>query len=278
MKLTITAGLATVALLPSAFAAAYSTDFDAGYPGFLSDLHNVNGWTISDTTDQFSQITDSNANPADPFTVSQALNLGDASAVTSLPSGSSVSLSHAYTGTIGATQLIFDFIIADSKNGAFSNRDQFGVSISNGGTNVFAVTFVPTAQSATPNSAPVAQWNLFYQIGAQPTVALNLGVLENSQYNFNLDFSPNLGNPLLSDFSLSLTSAVPNTLTDGATGVALNPGLATGEFNVNWAKHLGGNFGSNSIVVDNLSVVPEPSSSLLICLAGLGFISRRKRA
>jgi hypothetical protein len=39
-----------------------------------------------------------------------------------------------------------------------------------------------------------------------------------------------------------------------------------------------GAFGSNSLVFDNYSLVPEPSSALLLGLAAFGFVTRRRRA
>ena len=277
MKSLLPTLLATFSLASALYGASYSTDFE----NFLAVGSNIAGqdnWRINDSTDQFSQIQSSNANPSDPFTVSKALNLGDASAVTSLPVLASVVLSHDYSSTVGATHLIFDFIIADSANGAFTNRDEFGASISNGALNVFSISFVPKTQSGTPDSGDIAQWDLFYTLGSQSTVALNLGVLENSQYKFDLLFNPNGVNPALTDFLLSITSAVPNTMNDGAVGMDLDPSTAIGDLNISWSKHGGAAFGSNSIVVDNLAAIPEPSSSLLLCLAGLGLVSRRKRS
>jgi len=276
MKLLSTALFATFSVASIAHAASYVTDFESFLPPG-SDIAGQDGWTISNGTDQYSQVSFSNANPANPFFDSQALNLGDAEAVVTPPITSFVSLTNSYAGAIGTTSLYFDFIIFDSTDGNFTSRDTFGVSFSSGISNVFAISFVPTAQSATPSSGPVAQWNAIYQIGSQPLVALNLGILEDSQYNFNLAFNANAGNPLLSDFLLTITSAVPNVLSDGGIAIALDPTTATSEFNVNWIDG-DPSYGSNSIVIDNLGVVPEPSSALLVGLAALGFISRRKRA
>ena len=277
MKLSLFRSFVALALITGAHGAGYTTNFNFASAG--ADIHNKDGWTISDTTDQYSQIAVANVNPTAPTSFSNVLNLGDASAVTTPPPGSSVTLTHDYEGTVGATNITFDFVMFDSFTGPFASRDQFGFSISDGGSNLFSVSFVPDPDVASLDpSTDEARWELYYRIGAGPSVALNIAVLELAQYRLNLDFTPNV-NPLLTDFMLSVTSAVPNTLSDGATGIALNPSAATGEFNISWSKDTGNPaFGSNSILLDNLSVVPEPSSSLLICLAGLGFVSRRKRA
>lgn len=245
-----------------------------------------NVWSINDATDQYSQIANSNANPTDPFTVSKALNLGDASAVTTAPTGPNVTMSYPSGGTVGATSLMFDFVIVDSLTGSFPNRDRFSISFSNGLTNVFAVYFVPRdtdlvtpgyQNSATPGSGTPAQWDLHYQIGNSATVPLNLGVLELSQYRFDLQFQPN-ANPSLSNFDLSITSAIPNSLSDDRVDLSLDPNTTFSHLNVGWLKMDGNPYGSNSIVIDNINLVPEPSSALLLGLAGLGFVTRRKRA
>lgn len=269
--------------------AALVIDFES-YAAAGSDVVGQGGtppnvWSINDSTDQYSQIANSNVNPYDQFNVSKVLNLGDASAVTTPPTGPNVTMSYPIGGTVGATSLVFDFVIADSLTGPFANRDRFSVSLYNGITNVFSVYFIPKdadaitpgyQNSPTPGSA-LGQWNLSYQVGNLSTVPLNIGVLELSQYHFDLQFTPN-ANPLLTDFNLSVTSAVPNTLSDGAAGLSLSPGASFANLDVAWLKMEGNAYGSNSILVDNINLVPEPASSLLVCLAGLGFVARRKRA
>jgi hypothetical protein len=264
--------------------AATVIDFESyGVPG--SDVAGQGAppllWTINDANDQYSQVANSNVNPTDTFNVSKVLNLGDASAVETPPTGPDVTLSYPLGGSIGATSLVFDFAISDSVNGPFPNRDRFLVSFGN----VFSVYFVPVdADPGTPGyqnpvspGSSLAQWNLFYQIGAAPTVPLNLGVLELSQYRFNLGFSENGLDPSKTDFLLSITSAVPNTLSDGATGIDLDPSDAYGSLNVGWLKMEGNDYGSNSILIDNIIFVPEPSSVLLAGVAGLGLALRRRR-
>jgi len=276
MKPFLSVWLATIGLATSLYGAAYTTNFNSY--ALYSDPAGQDGWTINDSTDQYAAINRANADPLNPGITSRALQLGDASLVTYQPVGPSVVLSHAYTGTVGATNLTFDFIINDSATGSFQNRDIFGTSISNGsGGNLLSISFVPVSQSTDPDNDPYARWNLYYTLGTGATVPLNLSVYKNTQYYFNLGFNPNASNPALSDFLLSITSQT-NTLHDGATGLSLAPSAATGNLNISWSKDSGAAFGSNSLVVDNLSVVPEPSSTLLICLAGLGFVSRRKRA
>ena len=282
MKFPLFAGL-TTALIANCAYGVYITNFDAlpwGVVGVSdpgSDVNGIDGWTINDTNDQFSQVTLANANPADPYNQSLALNLGGST--DHAPLGSSVVLSHPQYATVGATKLIFDFMVQDSIN---SNpaRNAFGVSISNGGGNVFAIYFTPKPGDVgilNPQS-DLGLWDIDYKVGSNPTVPLNLTVQEISQYNFNLDLHPNSGNSALTDFDLTIISAKPNVMSDGAVGLNLNPDTWTDKLNVLWLESPSASFGSDSIVIDNLSVVPEPSSALLVCLAGLGFVTRRRRA
>lgn len=290
MKSSLFSGLAASFMVCGAYGAAYSTNFNSLL--FEGDVDGQDGWTVSDTTDQYSQVAEANVNRLLPLDASLVLQLGDAKAVTTPPPGPSVALAHAYEGTVGQTNVAFDFVLLDSRTTAanFRYRDTFGISISNAGSNIFSIGFVPDAQSETP-STDLAQWNLVYQLGNATTVDLNMAVFEGSQYNFNLAFNPNIGNPALTDFLLTIKSDVtPGGITDGVTNGLRNSGgaipsfslassAATDEFNVFWAKEATNpGYGSNSILMDNLSVVPEPSSSLLLCLAGLGLACRRKRA
>ena len=205
MKPLLSAWLAAIGLTTSLYGAAYTTNFNSY--GLYSNPVGQDGWTINDSTDQYAIINRANADPLNPGITSRALQLGDASAVTYQPAGSTVALSHAYVGTVGATSLTFDFIVVDSATGSFPNRDIFGASISNGsGGNLFSVSFVPVSQSSDPDNDPNARWNVFYTLGTGATVPLNLSVYKNTQYYFNLGFNPNASNPALSDFLLSITS------------------------------------------------------------------------
>lgn len=296
MKYLFLSGIAASSMICGVNAATYSTTFDTlAYGAVGSDVAGQDGWSINDDDDQYSQIANININYSTPTSKSKTLNLGDASVVDTPPTGASVNLSHAFDGTVGETKVTFDFLLFDSNtavaNGdvtGFERRDKFGISISNGGGNIFSIGFVPNAQSGNPD-VDEAQWNLVYQVGVGPAVDLNLAIFESGQYKFDLDFTPNPGNPLLADFLLSISSTVtPGGLSDGVTnglrnsdnanvGYSLNPATSSGAFSVNWEK-TGANFGSNQIFIDNLSLVPEPSSVLLICLSSIGLTLRRKRA
>lgn len=272
MKSLPLAGLFALSLAITASGATYSTNFSS-LGSFGSDVNGQDGWTINDTTDQFSFVANWNSN--------KAIGLGDASVVDSLPLGSLVELSHGISATVGTTSVNFDFALIDSSSDTtFKNRDQFGISLSNGLGSVVTISFVPeVSQPVDPsdnseNSGDGAKWFVFYQAGSSPSVQLNMAIFEGASYDFMLSLTPN-ANPLLSDLMLTLTG--DNALSDGATGLAIDPESVSDQFNIFWAKSGTNEFGSNLILMDNLTVIPEPSSILLVGLAGLGFISRRRR-
>jgi len=280
MKYPLFAGLLTAMLAHCAYG-AYTTNFDdppwsaidGVSPG--DDVNGIDNWTINDTTDQFSQVAYSNINPSIPTNFSQVLNLGGSTDLD--PIGSSVVLSHPSVGTVGATHLIFDFVLFDSFD-IDPARNEFGVSMSNGGSNIFGISFVPDPLDVGIEnpSSDEARWNIYYQVGNAATVPLNLSVFELSQYRLDLSFNPNAGNPALTDFLLSITSAVPNSLSDGALALSMSPTAVTDALNVSWSESPSSSYGSNSILIDNLSLVPEPSSTLLAGLAALGLLRRRR--
>jgi len=275
------------ALTSCLYGATYSNDFDS-IPRW-TDMATQTGWSVNDPTDQYSTVDTLNVNPYQPSLSSHVMILGDASLVTYQPVGNSVILSQDYVGTVGAAagnHISFDFLLTDSStaNGAFGQRDIFGVSISNGLNNVFSVAFTPDAQSLTPDAeGDIGKWNLSYKVGAGPTVELNMAVFDSAQYHFNLSFTPN-ADPTKTNFDLTIASAVFDgggnriILSDGGVGLAVAPTAVTDKFNVSWTKGDVNGFGSNALVMDNLNVIPEPSSTLLVSLAGLGLALRRRRA
>ena len=267
-----------LALAFNASGAIYTTDFNS-YANLGADVVGQDDWEINDTTDQFSAIDEWDPGNAPP---SNAIFFGDASVVDNTPTVSKVVLSHDIAAANSSTTVSFDFALIDSFTGAFSNRDSFGMSLSSGGANVLSIAFVPefptpaNPDNNSENSNLGAKWTVFYTAGLGSAVQMGLSVFEGATYDFFLSISENVGNPLLSDFALTVTGS--NPLTVGATGLDIDPAGATDSFGLFWEKNGSNDFGSNLILVDNLTVVPEPSSCLLLGLAGMGFVFRRVRA
>lgn len=272
MKVSVILNLASIALMGASQAAIYTTNFN-GFTAAGTDIAGQDGWSSSNTADQYSQVLISNVDYLSPSSTSKTLNLGDASAVVTVPSGANVRLSHGYGEIISSAK--FAFVIADSYDAAFIARDSFGFSYTSAGANMLSFVFRPTAQSADPANPPDGTWDLFYNVGTGPAIDLNIRVSELGQYRFDMTYQPN-ADPLLSDFKLNISNALGDLKRD-VFGIALDPNALATDFGFDWAKQTA-NYGSNSIIIDNLAVVPEPSSMLLLGVAGLGLVSRRKRA
>jgi hypothetical protein len=251
----------------SAASSVYIQNFNGYSTSPSDDVNGQDGWTINNTADQYSFVYPTLANQGN------GINLGDASVVDVLPPVSPVTLSHAYTGQMGGLTLAFDFAIIDSYAAGFYHRDNFGISLTNGSTNLLSIIFTP--QIPTPSDPTVSDtngaWDVDYS-SAYGSGTLNMTFFETNQYQFLLECVANGAN---TDFTLSLTGG--NTRSDTKT-LSLDPSALADQFNINWAKVGSNAYGSNYIALDNLAIVPEPSSALLLCLAGLGFVARRKRA
>lgn len=185
---------------------------------------------------------------------------------------SSIYLSHAATVGLQSSSFDVDFAIQAS-NEANPGRDAFGFSFRGASNeNLLTISFVPYTSPTYPLDDA---YQVRYTVGALGTVNAQDGngdpmfMFHNGFYSLELDFTPNGANPT---FSATLTGSNPQTFSGTATGLGASSIARVG---AEW--NLVGDGGNNGLIFDNISLVPEPSSSLLICLAGLGFVSRRKR-
>jgi len=270
MKYPIFASLLSVSLAASASATAVIKSYTTGFssPTFPSsptpaEIAGHDGWVISDSTSELSFL----ANIGN----GQALALGG---TLSSPANASVSLSHAFTDYVGAISAHFDFAILDSTD-AFPTRDSFGFSLNGNSGSLFAVTFRPVSQTANPDNDSNAKWAAFYSVNGGSDTTLNIEVEEQGKYSFDLKLlgAYQAGNTTSTNYTLDVSGLT-------RTGnIALAPQTSTAAFAFNYITTSGAaNAGDNFIGVDNLSVVPEPSSSLLLALTGLGLVLRRRRA
>ncbi|MEI7912220.1 MAG: PEP-CTERM sorting domain-containing protein [Verrucomicrobiota bacterium] len=266
MKSKFLFAFAAVAFTLNAQAAVYSTGFESFPNG--GDVAGHESWTINDPTANLSTV----ATWVRPTTSSKAASLGfgDFGYQTTM---ATVDLAHAYgepvvtTDNIGSS-ISFDLGLVDSTN-TNAVRDTFGIALrTSTGNNIFSVTFTPTSQSATPDSA-TAIWAVSYTVGASAPVSTGYGAEEGGPYLFNLTFSPN---GATTNFNLS----VDNGRWSGSTAFA--PNQVIDSYHMTWTPTNGiGNAGSNAIIIDNLVMVPEASTSLLLCLAGASLVARRRR-
>jgi hypothetical protein len=100
----------------------------------------------------------------------------------------------------------------------------------------------------------------------------NIGTLNEGQWStLNVLFTPSGINDVA--FSVKFQNVVfANGILAGAASQTL------GTYGIVWTPLNAANEGSNILILDDLSLVPEPSSAMLLGLAALGFVTRRKRA
>jgi hypothetical protein len=264
MKLSHISSCILLLLSASLHGAIYSSSFT----GLGSnDVAGFEGWTINDPEPTLSFGTTFGP-------VNEAAGLGGYNVS---PNEATVGLSHGYGETFGYTVASFTFAITDSTN-LFPGRDKFSFSFSDGATNLFSVLFTPTVPGETnPDGDLNAAWTLSYSTGAGASVPLNISVAESGAYVMSFSFSPNGGS---TDFSLgvgALGGDPLDTLVRTGTLTGLNPLTASSDFALGFIPSAGSG-GDNYIAIDDISVVPEPSSALLLGVVGLGLVSRRRRA
>lgn len=287
---------AALLLAPVVHASTYFNDFESALEG--ADLASLPGWTVNDPADQYSAVVSNTALNIDaPTTTSQVINIGDVSLSGQAPIGTGVSYSHSAFGTVGTNSVTFDFLIDDSYDVAFANRDVFGFSLSNSLGNILAIDMVPKQLSADVALFGEGEWALFYRLGNGTRQALQMdlvgGVAGNTRtlfdgrrHDLTMTLNPNALDGNFTDLTLAIRNIDPldpsnsgfATIT-GSTTLALSGTTPVETFNLNWFQTPGNTeFGSNSLYLDNLTVVPEPSSALLACVAGIGLVLRRRRA
>jgi len=276
MKKLLVAGFAGLYLVTGAGATTfpYFENF-GGFNPLGSDVDGQGGWSINYKTADYDQYS-----VVGSF-YGHAIALGGA-AQTMPTIGTTVSLSHSYVGGIGGLKMQFDYLIADSDSGydpTLNNRDKFGVSLTVGGTELLGIVFSPKIPNPTdPTSDTVAYWDASYT-SAYGTGELNMRFVKNGVYTFSLECAPaNAGASTSFVLEVSSSNPIDPHQIDGATLTGLNPNTLSNEVNINWSNSPAQAFGSNYIIVDNLAMLPEPSSSMMVCLAGIGLAVRRRRA
>ena len=273
--LFIAIGMASVGL---ASAASYSTNFE-NYN--LTNLASQNkGWVINDPTSGVAVGANTSGwNPAFGFGT-RAASLGFVAPVQQ----STVYVSHPASVPLvgnGYTTFSVMFNIVDSDtawgDGAES-RDVFGFRLADGsGNNMFSLFLTPTAQVANPENV-TAFHNYSWSTGNGPQIAalappdpnypVRLSAKEGSYYTVTISF-------ITSGDDVNFTGNINGDVFGGTL-----PGLAGDS-----VEHIGAfmtptiplNPGSNQLIFDNISMVPETSSALLGLLgASLALVRRRR--
>lgn len=270
MKLSFIPLSFSLAAMASNSLCAFTTSFPVGTFGTLGmEVAGVDGWVINDPG--------SDNAPPNPLSFvaaningSPAAALGGWNDVPLAGAPSTVYLSHSVNVGLQTASFSTQFAISAS-NFAFPGRDGFGFSFRNGSNNLLTISLVPVA--SLNNDA----FQVRYTVGTETTldakdgVGDNMFIYHNGLYSLDFDFTPNGNDPT---FSATISGTNAQTFTGTATGLG---SAVISNFGAEW-NTIPGQEGNNFIVFDNVSLVPEPSSALLLGLAGFAFVSRRKRA
>lgn len=257
-----------VAFTTSAQASVYYTSFD----GFLlGDLDGQGDWTTDASTADTGYVQSIAGSPWN----GRAASIGYVNPL----SQDSAYVSHAATTPlIGEYNATFSalFQVQDSDEGFGAGaevRDTFGFRLENAsGDNLFSLYLTPDAQVANP-SVQTAKHSFSWSTGVgSPTVVLpGLFAIENNAYTFTIAFNNAGGGNVGFDADVN-----------GAAFSGVLTGLSTEEiakFGAFWDTTIDGdNSGSNFMIFDNVSLIPEPSSALLGLLGASFAFLRRRRA
>lgn len=277
--------LALLSLAVTSKGATYTTDFNSFTWG---DIDGQDNWSVDTTSSNLAppgMVEDASGSP--PYGAYWA-NIGYSTGL----SQEDVYVSHTYTGAdstplVGSVNASFSslFTIIDSSSKATfplvpatqvldAVRDKFGFRLENAaGDNLFSFILTPTAQVPNPENIQAFHYmswstgtNLPVEIWDGP---LHPAIYEGGSFTLNVAFAPGAGNSVnfsANVGSLLFTGNIPNANTESIKTV--------GAF---WDTSNAANPGSNFMAFDNLSLVPEASTSLLGLLGASVALMRRRR-
>jgi hypothetical protein len=261
MKLKINLLVASVAAVSAAQGALYTSTFDAPFvPN--AEVVGVDGW-FSNSNTVVTNVGSLNGSPAlalGGFNVPQTVN---------------TKLTQSFVESVGRVSATFDFALVDSTVDGY-DRDTFGFSFyDTTGSSVFAVKFIPTVQGNAGTT--VATYEAFYSYNNGANQTLSISFTDTSLFSMSVvlsgAFTP--GNTTTVNHKVTIDGLERN----GAGTLNPNTTLDSFGFTFDTFDAVDPTFaGDNFMIVDNLTVVPEVSSSLLLALSGLGMITRRRRA
>ena len=279
MKSKLICSLSVIALSVQVQAAVYSTDFesfDGSETGFVAGASNAAfGWSTNDAPDLSPVL---NWSPTlDPILGYQAAAIGYyADGYSTLPSQPTVDLSHSFGETLitagYSAHVDFDYLLSDSTS-AQPNRDTFGISLTaTGGANIFQLHFTPMVVDAKN------VWTVTYTVGGGGSGTLGYLNTNMDPNHMSVSFSGKDASSVYYHVTTPITiGGIPTETTLSGT-IPMAPGTMIDKFNMIWNLVDTANPGDNYLLLDNLVIVPEASTSLLLCVAGMSLACRRKRA
>jgi hypothetical protein len=255
MRIRTAVPLLSIALLGVCSGAGYSTNFNSGFNNAQA-VAGQDGWTINDSTPDLSFFA--------------SYNFTDAAALGGYyddPALTNVTLSHGASLPLVQTSLGMDFAIVPSTV-SFPGQDAFGWSFFNAlGNNLLSIQF-------EPDNIDPTLLNVTWTTGAGAATSTVLAIEYNGPYKLNVDFTTLGGSN--AGFTASITSSNSVSFNGTLPGLA---GETVASFGQNFVKK-GASAGDNYMIIDNLAVVPEPSTGLMV-LAALAIpltVRRRKSA
>jgi hypothetical protein len=253
---------AVIAALSSVASAQVNVNFHLNPPyDPVGEVAGQGGWTISDPSPTYLSY----------FQTVGSTNWGTLGGLYDTPADGSVTLSQAVASPFSDRSLLTNFFIQSSANvnPGFPNRDTFGFSFQGSSGNIFDLRFVPD-----PGDSDLM--NIFWGSGGSATTNSGWSLFDDSLYSLQVDFAAD-GADL--DFLVSL---------QGTNSFSFNgtlPGAGAAgwtSFDVVWELAQPGDGGSNAIVLQGFTGVPEPTSAMGSLLAGMMGVSvaarRRRRA
>ena len=249
---------ATLALVGGSHAAIIVDDFES-YSNVLDDMDGINGssWQVSNNSVNIPIILDSYTWDTSAQSATIGGETPGAGTVTSLfQNGLTVPMSSSPQPTF------FEIETAYTESTGGDPRNDFQFVLLSGINDVLRIRFQP-GNAGEYN----VSWDSDYVAGGFASIpgALNA----NTSTQFRLDTWWNG-----SAVAYTLSNAGSNVSTGVFTGAAATDVIDT--FAVEWDTSNG--VGNNSITIDNVAVVPEPSSLALLGLGAIAGLRRRRQA
>lgn len=252
---------ATFATATLANGATFLEDFSSLTPGTPgTPLLGYNGWTQSE------------ANPGGgPLAFGVTAGSSNAAAIgvpEDVPVGSSFTVAHSLSVPLTGATLMTTFTIIDSDL-AFPDRNDYSISIYSGATTLFSLNLVAANQS--PPDSSRSQWNAIVPGAVTPLFAI---AQEQGLYMLTVNFAQN---GLDVDYAVSLANGDNSSIFTTNGKIDFGDGLNIDSYVAGTSIGSGADWGNGFIAIDNVAVVPEVSSFVLLGMAALGLASRRRR-